>query len=400
MSSEFLAFADQALASDTFRLDRPLVQRLRAAMDRLASLASEVAEPTVETAVGHTRHHVASARPGEPKAAKPVLEARALEPRGGVPLGEVPPNGVHSEASTTPGDIPLSPNIFGNGWLDRIPALMRDPDLSHLPGADVHPLGIKLVRIVHRIAYYGLSGSLGIPPDVIQRLFGYSLRYHTKEELLFNARWFLGPGSHELYRLANASFFSGRSTRVALSAARAELNLLDPAVERDAVQDFGTVSSDDDLIAAHPFLNAAEVDTYLRGMGVRAAGADIMELAIPKREPESPGSGDAGRIQIGRQLEDDMGGGGEDLFGLVEYFDASDKIATMGSATEEHAATRGATMKVSRCQLMKNLVCISVCLASGPGFRRAWIDQALAAAAVKEASRGSPQWSGGVAVGL
>ncbi len=97
-------------------------------------------------------------------------------------------------------------------------------------------------------------------------------------------------------------------------------------------------------------MNANSVEAYLRDRGVRYLGSDVMEVPSPAEgiNPTHP----------------------SDFFSFDSFFLA------------EGSTRRPKSLHISQTRLMRNLVDISVCLASGPGYRKAMIDSAIQASVI------------------
>ncbi len=96
---------------------------------------------------------------------------------------------------------------------------------------------------------------MDLSTGLVNHQFGFALRQHSREELLFSLRWYLGPGISELYHLAQA----------AIHASSDQIHTYPPilhlAVDADALE----AEAIDKPVRSHfpyPFLNANDIDTY------------------------------------------------------------------------------------------------------------------------------------------
>jgi hypothetical protein len=165
-------------------------------------------------------------------------------------------------------------NIFGNGWFGRRPLL---PAINFTTG---HPkmernrddsMSFRLVQITLSIGYECLLGDVQNPTARGLEIFHYALPHHSREELLFNLRWFLGPGVSDLQYLAHAVVGLNKLWTNITSFPRAfgPSHILCPSVDISAQQLEGDV------------MNAHELEEYLRTIGISHMNQDAVELYRP-----------------------------------------------------------------------------------------------------------------------
>jgi hypothetical protein len=401
MSSAILGFTDDMLVSDTVLKDPGLMDKLGRAMRDIVTVAKEAEEANIESPVR-------SSDEGQKPLAleKEVVEVgEAGRPQdcssGPIPfstnnelvtssdsldrlLGYVAPESFSKQDNPK---LSFESNIFGNGWGDRVATAFLDLPTGPQPGFDDFPLGFKIIHSTLQLAYHALFGSPNMPPGAARRLFGYSLRYHPRDEILFNIRWFLGPGYLEMYRLGNISYGGGNFAHVFKAAAREHIGELNLAVDADALQNEGVGDPQNS-----PFMNANAVEGYLRSRGIRYINADVVELSMPQRH-----------LHYSDQLSDtsplnvDGGVGGQsnilsnadqwDFLSFGTFFPGSTATsnANNGVTAPRTAvpANERSVVRIPQALLMRKLVDISVCLANGPGYRRDLIEDAILAAVSK-----------------
>jgi hypothetical protein len=95
-------------------------------------------------------------------------------------------------------------NTFGNGWFGRRPLLPASNPATSLPSQDGTRNGSTSFELVITltVAYESLLGDTKSSTVFRLKIFRYALPFHSCEELLFNLRWFLGPGAPDIQSLA------------------------------------------------------------------------------------------------------------------------------------------------------------------------------------------------------
>ncbi|KAL4863886.1 hypothetical protein BDV12DRAFT_176965 [Aspergillus spectabilis] len=384
MSSAFVDFVDFLLHSKDIQKDSGLMQKLHETIGHFVS-ANEP-ENTSEGCEGET-----------PIASKETTT-------NDIPL---------ISSLLTPGK--LSPeNIFGNGWPEYLPTSFTQLDRWD-PQSEMSPFSRNLVYYTLSIAYQCLSSSPGFPLELAERIFRFSLLLHSKEELLFNLRWFLGPGNQELIRLAFVSFESTHSTTTTglpTPEGSPILPSLQPAVDVYATD--MTPVKEVIGVATGPFLNAREVEQYLHNKGARFLDSETIEIALPERlsgrvvEGLFPlqtsflrPSSDATAAPYDVLMDDDtttdrlraLAGDNNasldtdlwDLFNFNElsgdpvmsYPDLLPSSSAQYGQSEQQVFLGNPTRRLRTSVLFQNLACIGLCLSRGPGYLREYIDHAI-----------------------
>ncbi|KAK0719366.1 hypothetical protein B0H67DRAFT_572975, partial [Lasiosphaeris hirsuta] len=284
MSSAFLGLADNMLQSSAVIRDRDLMQKLGKTTENIINLARSLEGENDE-------HDTPSPTPAEQNTGSDMAMATsppAWPDPPTFPLIFPPPADasyqLHWSAAGPSDPVPalLNPNIFGNGWFDQVATSYTAlPPLTPSPPSTAdNPLGFKIIHTTLQVIYHALFGSPHPPTvtnDTARRVFAYSLRYHSRDEILFNIRWFLGPGYLEMYRLGNISFSGGPFAQVFGAAVAEEKRIgeLDPAVDADAFREVGPAAGE------ASYVNANAVEMYLWDRGVRFdGGRDVTEVSL------------------------------------------------------------------------------------------------------------------------
>ncbi|PON27768.1 hypothetical protein TGAM01_v203536 [Trichoderma gamsii] len=252
-----------------------------------------------------------------------------------------------------------SENVFGNGWM-QIPRVVESLNL-HGSVNQSRQVSMSLMVVSSSLyyAYHSLLESF----DSSNTIFRYALNIHTREELLFNLRWFLGPGNGEMYRLASATF-----NTLPLNWP-SEVPSLQPMINSEIISDV------DGLGPNHPanegaFLNADQVTSYLNLESLRYVRDDVLELIIDDSIYSGFGSGLSGEYFKNPSC-----------FLNADLFFPS---ATGGRSSRDNIsmAMRKSSIFISKSALFKNVSNISLCLSYGPGFRKDYLEGALSASII------------------
>lgn len=106
------------------------------------------------------------------------------------------------------------------------------------------------------IAYRSLLGESNTSAALASQMFRFALKYHSREELLFHMRWFLGPGVSYIPSLGHAFLTSNDAYEFA-----DPYSVLSPSVDMAARAE--TRGDDSTLL----FLGAYGIEDYLKGRG-------------------------------------------------------------------------------------------------------------------------------------
>jgi hypothetical protein len=468
MATTFMEFADFVLRSDSLRSDTFTVQKLRETMERFVSLGHIPSNaPGWETTLTSESDAVEDVKAYEQRPFHVDSDGEKLATADGshntIPVPQIsdaddivgssmidadslpsssvffPPSEHHEKTSHELSIVadypPLNRNIFGNGWLNQLPTSFNElRDQPRLFKVDTHPFAIKLLQYTLSMAYYALSSDMDSLAGIGQHMFRFALPFHSKEELLFNLRWFLGPGNQEIARLSYVSYGDTLGTAFQ-SAYPLSQHLLLPAVDTYALDTSMMNERDDISIRSRPFWNAQDVERYLPEKGARFVDPNTIEISqlpfgasfaeritdeslhignhpslsfeartsshIPSRRqmddactprgwsnPESGGYAGAAHLQ---------GENADAPFGLWDFFSFNAVLGNMGvkppqelprsfphdDPSHRDALSGKRTYLLRASLLFQNLARLSHCLTIGPGYRRALIDKAIFSAMIR-----------------
>ena len=167
-------------------------------------------------------------------------------------------------------------NYLGNGWLGRLPNLITEPKIGtkEIPKFDQHSFAFRLLHQTLQAAYWSLNSNTEAYSAISNRMFRFSLLHHSKEDLLFNLRWFLGPGLDQSGLLMNGSL--GMNNELAGNS-----SILSPSDDFVASNGYelNTERFPSDILGN--YLSISEIDEYFQQMGARSIDFDTIEICVP-----------------------------------------------------------------------------------------------------------------------
>lgn len=445
MASAFMEFADVVLHSKCLQQDKSVMESLHKTVKSfvIANCSNDSVEPeTATSSDSDAIMRIATTAPENVEAADvdvtinstPTLPQRSkpsdnpqstFDSSSKLPPTSTLPNPRSSQSMI---DDRISKNVFGNGWLNQAPMpFVQLNDHRRLDETNTSPFSHKLLQHTLNIAYQALSGSPDIPIEHTMGMFEFALSLHDKEELLFNLRWFLGPGSQEMIRLASVSFVNFSKDHVSTGP------VLLPAVDVYAWKTMTVSHGTSQEAPVRPFVNAQEVERYLHEKGARFLDSDTIEILLPHdistsgmsfenvshADANIPSFPSSLRATAPRDLVMDKGptrgsqysghdahstwfhpessrsgvpSGLWDFFSMNALFGEPAKPfgpivpSPLAKPANEQADYEGtlanATYRLRASVLFRNLASISLCLTNGPGYNQKYIDQAIGSAII------------------
>ncbi|KAL6357059.1 hypothetical protein LRP88_10676 [Fusarium phalaenopsidis] len=156
----------------------------------------------------------------------------------------------------------MAPPLIDQAWLQT-----HQHDLNTSSSFPLH-----LVQTTVSRACLYLNGDIHIAAEDLERAFGFSLRLHTRQQLLTHLRRLLGAGKDEMCQATGINW----STKAWSRGGGGSTDLFWPFAEGDSL---GTNDgSEDDL--QPEFLTALGVQEQLESLGAKALGSDLIELNI------------------------------------------------------------------------------------------------------------------------
>lgn len=252
-----------------------------------------------------------------------------------------------------------SANVFGNGWM-QVPRVIESLNWhGSVNQSRQVSMSLMVVSSALHYAYRSLLESV----DSSNPIFRYALNIHPREELLFNLRWFLGPGNGEMYRLASVTF-----NTLPLNWP-SEVPSLQPMIDSEIISDVNGLAPN------HPanegaFLNADQVTSYLNLESLRYVRDDVLELIIDDSNYGGFGSGLSGEYSKISPC-----------FLNADLFFPS-AAGERSSRDDISMAMRKSSIFISKSALFKNVSSVSLCLSYGIGFRKDYLEGALLASII------------------
>ncbi|UPK89468.1 hypothetical protein LCI18_000403 [Fusarium solani-melongenae] len=158
---------------------------------------------------------------------------------------------------------------------DTIPPPLIDQTWpqTHQHGPDTSSsFPLHLVETTISQAFLYLNGDVYITVEDLERAFGFSLRLHTRQQLLHHLQWMLGPGKDAMHQATGINWSTtawsgggGGSTDLSWSFAEDSSPSTDDGSEGDIQPEF---------------LTALGVQQQLESLGAKVLGSDLIELNI------------------------------------------------------------------------------------------------------------------------
>jgi hypothetical protein len=415
MSNVFLDFTKSMFNSETLQEDKELSKKLFEATSRIVALAKiadhEDGEDEASTGVDEMKIsstekrrstereiHKTSGDSDTVPEAKPENGLEDLETLELLDQQIVPSPASSRVLDATQPPYPLATDalgpysIFGNGWFDQKPnhiASISSLDASLFEGT----LAMKVIESTLRLAYLALLGEEKDIAELQMQMFRFSLLYHSREELLFNLRWFLGPGRSSFPVLGHASFgFDNKDISPwypeNFNYGIGAPNILNPFIDVSAIELVNSEPTKSDL------LNAVGVENYLRKIGAVYIGNNVVQVEIEapgelptgQRSPQTSqgttpgltfeGVNDILLQELGSNFTSSTFGTPEDnSLPSLNSFSVPNSLGPYEQQTPQPPIRQMVTLDVPL--LLQNLAAISMCLGKGPGYLQKDVDQAI-----------------------
>ncbi|KAL2065040.1 hypothetical protein VTL71DRAFT_4180 [Oculimacula yallundae] len=275
MSNIFLDLSDSMIQSDAIHLEPNLGQDLASATSRFITLAKSAVGDSDNTA--DVVPDVSETSSNRDKTLSQPISGTFTglkNDRRKFSLSPAPNIQILEDFNPVPETL-LRKEIFGNGWFGSQPGLVSqlspaNVDLNRLDNS----FGMKLLQTTLSVADESLMDIRG---ETGKNTFYYALKYHTREQLLFTLRWFLGPGIRTLRALGSAVF--GFTSALSLQYLEAVNSGLDPKILNPLVDAQALVEVQRKLPIS-PYFNAFTVEDYMVSKGAYHMDEDVMFLRM------------------------------------------------------------------------------------------------------------------------
>ncbi|UKZ58717.1 uncharacterized protein TrAtP1_000043 [Trichoderma atroviride] len=256
-------------------------------------------------------------------------------------------------------------NVLGNGWTRDLPFSYT----ATIGEAVGHPVAQSMSTLIIRatlyyVYYILLEANDGMYSDAARDIFRYALRLHSRDEILFNIRWFMGPGQREAYRLGVTRF------QLLSAQDREHFPTLSPAVDSDALGDIQAPKLHSSSLR-QTLLNASGVESYLLQHGVRRITGDILEI-------------DLGQWDNYRKAQSATAFTfNPNLINADVFFPAVSQGGSSAAAIPAQQVSTPRTVRFSESSFIRLLATqASHCLAYGPAYRKDRLPDLIEAASV------------------
>ncbi|KAM0083246.1 hypothetical protein ACKRZS_004516 [Fusarium odoratissimum] len=347
MSTVLVEFTDGLLQQDAVQQSPGMIASIQGVIADILTLANEAGDPEQDPKARKARGKATETQYYSPKdfedefpssnpnitiTATPDDPMTAISP---MPLTDDSPiNMPLFEDTTVP--LPVVPTVYSQAKYppSTIPAPLS-PLLwtSSLPTLSLNSFICRLTHSCFKVGCLVLSRSIDAPIPLSEesRMFGSTLRYRERDEMILRMRWLLGPGKHELQTLAELPW-GGR--------------WWDQEFSGSDLANYATNASMVDS-SAPQFLSVLGVEKQLIALGARFVDKETIEL-----------DSSALAILSGNRLEPSCAQ--PDSWSFVNLFPSKDSRPQLDSPR----------VRVSLNLLIANLTKIAVCLMKGPGFPR------------------------------
>ncbi|KAF4452064.1 hypothetical protein F53441_4995 [Fusarium austroafricanum] len=337
MSTVIVDFADKMLQEDILEQYPALAADVQNVITQVLSLANEAGDPEETNSVGRPEAASPSYRDDSAKERDSGLPgspfvSQTMQAETPIPLGQQdtmfmnhssPDYGQVIDPQIT---YPIMPSYSQAPYLSTIP-----PSLGTLPWNSTKPLSptsftYRLTQSCFNVGYLLLNKfpDSPIPFSDETRMFGSTLRFNARDDMILKLKWLLGPGKIEYKHLA-ALPWGGRWWDQEFTGT--DLLSASDKVDKSALQ----------------FCSVLGIERQLASLGAHIVERDTLELDIGNsmdhEDPKTP------------QPES---------WSFINFFPPQ----------VLRPKTQALVIRVSLSLLVENLAKICVCLMKGPGFPR------------------------------
>ncbi|KAF5609310.1 uncharacterized protein FSUBG_4103 [Fusarium subglutinans] len=347
MSTVLVDFTDGLLQQEVVQQSPGMIASIQSVIADILALANEAGDPEQDSKARKARGKATETQYHSPKDSEHELPDStpsntvtattddSMTASSLLPLADDSPiNMPLFEDTMVP--LPVTPTIYpqANYPPSRIPAPLS-PLLwtSSLPPLSLNSFICRLTYSCFKAGCLVLSRSIDAPFPLSEesRMFGSTLRYRERDEMILRMRWLLGPGKHELQTLAELPW-GGR--------------WWDQEFSGSDLANYATNAAMVDS-SAPQFLSVLGVEKQLMALGARLVDKETIEL-----------DSSALAILSGNRLEPSCAQ--PESWSFVNLFPSRDSRPQIGAPR----------VRVSLNLLIANLTKIAVCLMKGPGFPR------------------------------
>ncbi|KAM6486261.1 hypothetical protein HDV62DRAFT_269971 [Trichoderma sp. SZMC 28011] len=252
-------------------------------------------------------------------------------------------------------------NVLGNGWMGHFPLPNGGASVGGArQNSQPDSLSIKIIHFAMRRAYFALVAAGSPAHSLALWAFKFSLQQRSREEVLLKLRWVLGPGHATLHQLAKRPL-------EALDAPK-NVHTFHPLIDDTAMQSFKDLYPQE----TEPFLSAQDVQELLVYNGLRYINNDVLELFI-QIDADGRWIMPFPEVRPIRQPSD---------FLNPDVFFPSSRATTRSQGGVRSCSPRMTHIYISQSTFLYHLSSFTVCLAHGPAFVRACVQQVIKASLI------------------
>ncbi|KAL7926032.1 hypothetical protein ACQKWADRAFT_172379 [Trichoderma austrokoningii] len=189
-------------------------------------------------------------------------------------------------------------NIFGNGFMSLPPinfanCVKTDYMLQTYPSEESFSIMITRASLQH--AYDSILSDTYATSAAVDRIFGFTLKFRSREEILMVLRWYLRPQTLEISRLATAEFDDYLVAQYYHGIATAQYGGIDGVFNGGGLDPSnGRASSP---LSKSRILNSYQIEKWLLACGMKHLDFDTIELReikpvgklLNNQPPDTPG---------------------------------------------------------------------------------------------------------------
>lgn len=353
MAGGIIELADQLLQSKAAKLDPDLMQTLRTCLRRNLTLVSISIPEQVES----DRAPAADSNPPDK-----LLAITGPDPDPNIQATcNPPPPSNHGVGEQEHNYNPPVQNVMGNGWMGHFPLPNGGASVGGtMQNSQPDSLSINIIHFAMRRAYFALVEAGSPAHSLALWAFKPKLQQRSREEVLLTLRWVLGPGHATLHQLAKRPL-------EALGAPR-NAPTLHPLVDDAAMQSFKDLYPQE----MEPFLSAQDVQELLVYNGLRYIDNNVLELFI-QIDADGRWVMPFPEARPIRQPSD---------FLNPHVFFPSSRASTRSQGGVGSRSPRMTHIYISQSTFLYHLSSFTVCLAHGPAFVRACVQQVIKASLI------------------
>ncbi|KAK4062500.1 uncharacterized protein Triagg1_9986 [Trichoderma aggressivum f. europaeum] len=277
-------------------------------------------------------------------------------------------NIIHIGSESTSTHHQLDQNAYPQGLQPPSDRILISPSYFALEFAikgEPSSIGSRLLRTTLSSGYEALRGNFGYTTDLGFRIFGLTLSFRNRDDILSEFQWWLGPGQLLASRLKQARNYPGIPT------SETYLSVEDVVV---LLHDVGIVNSQDDILEfsnSSRFLHSPRANDGFNPLTEHESGQFNTDVSISQSYSTSRSESAWRRVPALQAFNFNSL-----MSNLSNEEDHKKETHTQAFPITQENRRRGIPMSI----LLQSLANISVCLSIGPGYPQQAVKSLLYAA--------------------